>query len=206
MQTRQHDSRTAFLDAGLREVRTRGYEATTVDDLCAATGLTKGSFFHHFKGKQEFVLAAAGHFAAMADGLFAQAPYRALADPRERLLGYVDFRASLLHGELADFTCLLGTLVQETYASHPPIRKACERHLSAHVDELVRDITEAKRRYAPRAKWTPHSLGEFIQATIQGAFVLAKAKHGPQVAIDCLAHLKRYLQSLFPVITTRKGD
>jgi len=205
MQTRP-DSKTAFLDAGLREVRTRGYEATTVDDLCAATGLTKGSFFHHFKGKQEFMLAAAAHFAAMADGLFAQAPYRKLADARERLLAYVDFRASLLHGELAEFTCLLGTLVQETYDSHPAIRKACERHLSAHVDELVRDITMAKRQYAPRAKWTPQSLGEFIQASLQGAFVLAKAKHGPTVAVECLAHLKRYLQSLFPSPPREKGN
>jgi AcrR family transcriptional regulator len=46
--------------------------------LCLAAGLTKGSFFHNFKSKEELALAAAGHFAAMADGLLALAPYRAL--------------------------------------------------------------------------------------------------------------------------------
>jgi TetR/AcrR family transcriptional repressor of nem operon len=32
---------------------------------------------------------------------------------------------------------------------------------------------------------------------IQGAFVLAKAKHGPEVAAECLRHLRRYLESQF---------
>jgi TetR/AcrR family transcriptional repressor of nem operon len=71
-------------------------------------------------------LAAAGHFAAMADGLFAQAPYRALDDPLDRLLGYVDFGKTILQGSLSEFTCLLGTMVQETFESHPAIRQACD--------------------------------------------------------------------------------
>jgi TetR/AcrR family transcriptional repressor of nem operon len=36
-----------------------------------------------------------------------------------------------------------------------------------------------------------------MQAVIQGAFVLAKAKHGPQVAAECLSHLRRYLETQF---------
>ena len=62
---------------------------------------------------------------------------------------------------------------------------------------LTRDIAAAKQRYAPDAEWTPESLGYHIQATIQGAFILAKAKHGADVAAECLAHLRRYLELLF---------
>jgi TetR/AcrR family transcriptional repressor of nem operon len=123
----QHESKTRILDAALRVIRAKGYSATTIDDICLAAGLTKGSFFHHFKSKEELALAAAGHFAAMADGLFAQAPYRALHDPLDRLLGYVDFRKAILQGSLPEFTCLLGTMVQETFESHPAIRDACDR-------------------------------------------------------------------------------
>jgi TetR/AcrR family transcriptional repressor of nem operon len=32
---------------------------------------------------------------------------------------------------------------------------------------------------------------------LQGAFILAKAKHGPGVAADCIVHLRRYLELLF---------
>lgn len=195
--TAQHESKRKLLDAALQVIRTKGYEAATVDEVCESAGLTKGSFFHHFDGKQDLALAAAKHFAAMADGVFSNAPYRKLADPVDRLLGYVDFRRAILKRELPEFTCLLGTMVQETYETHPSIRKACERHIVEHAASLVADIAEAKRRHAPRAKWTPESLALYTQAVIQGAFVLAKAKHGPEVAGECLAHLRRYLEQLF---------
>jgi len=192
------DSKTRFLQAALRVIRTKGYEATTVDELCAAAGLTKGSFFHHFRSKEELALAAAQHFADRAERLFADAPYRSLSDPLARLLAYIDHRRALLTGEVPDFTCLLGTMVQETFDTHPTLRSACERHLRAHVDLLVQDIAEAKRRYAPRARWSAESLGVHIQATLQGAFIFAKARQGPQAADESLAHLRRYLVMLFP--------
>jgi TetR/AcrR family transcriptional repressor of nem operon len=193
----QHESKIRILDAALRVIRTKGYEATTVDDVCESAGLTKGSFFHHFKSKEDLALAAAKHFAEMADGVFSKAPYRQLPDPLARLLGYVDFRRAILKRELPEFTCLLGTMVQETYETHPSIRKACDRHISEHAASLTADIAEAKRRHTPRAKWSSESLALFTQAAIQGAFVLAKAKHGPEVADECLAHLRRYLELLF---------
>src|SRR4051794_8483338 len=128
-QTPQHPSEARFLDAALEVIRTKGYGATSVDDLCAAAGLGKGSFFHHFESKEALAVAAARHFAARADMLFASAPYRSREDPLQRLLGYIDFRRDLLQGELAEVTCLFGTLVQETYDTHPAIRSVCERHL-----------------------------------------------------------------------------
>jgi len=193
----QHESKTRLLDATLHVIRAQGYAATTIDDICDAAKLTKGSFFHHFKSKEDLALAAADHFAAMAAGLFKSAPYHAPADPLDRVLGYIDFRAAILRGQLPEFTCLLGTMVQETYESHPAIRKACEKHITEHAAEVAKDIAEAKQKYAPNATWRPESLGLYTQAVLQGAFILAKAKHGPDVAADCIAHLRRYVEMLF---------
>ena len=193
----QHESKTRLLDAALHVIRAKGYAAATVDDICSAAGVTKGSFFHHFKGKDELALAAVEHFSAMADGLFATAPYRSLKDPLARLLGYVDFRAAILTGALPEFTCLLGTLVQETYDTHPAIRKACDRGMSSHIAALSRDVTLARQLYAPDAVWSVDSVGYFIQSVLQGAFIFAKAKQSPAVARESLAHLRRYLSLLF---------
>lgn len=197
MKIAAHPSRTRILDAALQVIRSKGYAATTIDDLCAASGLTKGGFFHHFKGKEELAIAAAGHFAAMADGLFAAAPYRNLPDPLLRLLGYVDFRIAIIRGSLPQFTCLLGTMVQEAYESHPAIREACDRYISAHAAEVAKDVAAAKDFYAPDAPWSAEGLGLYTQAVMQGSFILAKAKNGPDIAVECLRHLRRYLEMLF---------
>ncbi|HEY0844665.1 MAG TPA: TetR/AcrR family transcriptional regulator [Noviherbaspirillum sp.] len=202
MRVRNSDAtRTKLLDAARDVIRAKGYSATTVDDICAAAGVTKGSFFHHFASKEELGVAAIGHFSAMAETLFASAPFQSLPDPRDRLLGYVDFRASLLQGDIAQYTCLIGTSVQEAYATHPAIRAACEQGLSAHVAELEQDIEAARSRYAPEATWTAQSVAYFMQAVLQGVFVLTKARQSPEVAIDSLAHLRRYLETLFPLPT-----
>src|SRR5215469_9624394 len=119
--TTRHESKTRLLDAALRVIRTKGYAATTVDDICRAAGVTKGSFFHHFKSKDELALAAIQHWESTTEALFAGAPYHEPSDPLERLLGYVRFRGELLNGTIPDFTCFLGTLVQETFATHPKI-------------------------------------------------------------------------------------
>src|SRR5664280_666348 len=156
-------SRTRLLDAALHLIRAKGYAATTVDDICHRAGVTKGSFFHHFKSKDDLALAAVAHWRAMTEGFFASAPYHEPLDPLDRLLGYVDFRAAILTGELADYTCLLGTLIQETYDTHPLIRTACDQALSSHVAELTRDIEAAKQLYAPAAAWTSECVCTFMQ-------------------------------------------
>jgi TetR/AcrR family transcriptional repressor of nem operon len=45
--------------------------------------------------------------------------------------------------------------------------------------------------------WSASSLALYIQSVLQGSFILAKAKHGPAVAADCIDHLRRYLEMLF---------
>ena len=192
-----------LLDAAVHVIRSKGYSAARVDDICAEAGLTKGAFFHHFASKEACAVAAAAHFAARAEALFDAAPYTRLPDPRARVLAYVDFRRAILQGDLPQFTCLLGTLVQEAYDTHPAIREACDRYISEHAERLEADIAEAKTLYSPAAEWSPTSAALFSQAVLQGAFILAKAKHGPRVAADCLDHLKRYFEGLLPAEGSR---
>ncbi len=190
-------AKTKLLEAAVDVIRARGYSATTVADICQSAGVTKGAFFHHFAAKEDLAVAAARHFSSLADGLFSSAPYRKLVDPVDRLVGYVEFRKALLQGALPEFTCLLGTMVQEVYQTHPAIRQACARALGEHVAMLESDIAAALRTYGGDGQWRAGSLAIYMQAVIQGAFILAKAHKGPAVAAACLDHLGRYIQTLF---------
>ncbi|HEV3178571.1 MAG TPA: TetR/AcrR family transcriptional regulator [Stellaceae bacterium] len=200
----QPDTRTRLLDAALHVIRAQGYSATTVDDICGAAELTKGAFFHHFKSKEDLAVSAAAHFSDMAERLFAAAPFHALADPLDRVLGYIDLRSAILAGPLPEFTCLLGTMVQEAYDTRPAIRQACDTYISVHAAGVAKDIAAAKALYAPKAPWSAESLAFYTQAVLQGAFVLAKAKGGPDVARECVAHLRRYFEFLFQRPTSKE--
>jgi TetR/AcrR family transcriptional repressor of nem operon len=193
----RENSKTKLLDAAVQVIRQKGYEATTVDDICTEAEVSKGAFFHHFGSKEELALATADHFGKMAAELFAAAPHHESSDPLERLLGYVDLRAGMMHGDLPEFTCLFGTMVQEVYDTHPAIRKACDRHIREHAATVASDIAQAKREHAPRAKWSAEGLALFTQAVLQGSFILAKARRDPGIGVECLSHLRRYLELLF---------
>jgi TetR/AcrR family transcriptional regulator, transcriptional repressor for nem operon len=195
-QARALITRNALLDAALKVIRSKGYSATTVDDICAAAGVTKGSYFHHFKGKEDLAIAAAKYWNEVTGGLFANAPYQQIADPRERILAYIDFRSLIVQGDLADVTCLLGTMVQETYDSHPAIRAACQGGIESHARTLVPMIAQAKAMYAPQADWDAENLALYTQAAIQGAFIVAKAQGDSRVATSLIGHLYRYMQGL----------
>lgn len=191
------DARERLLAAAFRVIRRQGYAGTTVDDLCREAGVTKGAFFHHFAAKDALAIAAAEHWSTVTGARFAAAPYHQPADPLDRVLAYLDFRAELLRGELPEFTCLVGTMAQETYATNDRIRAACGASIRGHADTLVADLEAARKRHRIRARWTAASLALHTQAVIQGAFVVAKALDDPQAAADSLAHLKRYVLLLF---------
>lgn len=193
----KQDAKAKLLDAALSVIRTKGFSATTVDELCAAAGVTKGAFFHYFKSKEDLGVAAADYWSATTGALFAGAAYHDRPDPLDRVLGYVEFRKELLRGGVPEFTCLVGTMVQETYDTAPAIRDACDRSISGHAATLEADIEAAMQARGLSPDWTAKSLALHTQAVLQGAFILAKAKGGPEIAADTVDHLVRYLTLLF---------
>lgn len=50
------ETRKALLTAALELFDVRGYHATSVEDIVAAAGVTKGALYHHFEGKEEILL------------------------------------------------------------------------------------------------------------------------------------------------------
>lgn len=196
-------ARQKLLNAALSLIRAKGYSATAVDELCAKAGVAKGSFFHHFKDKEALGVAAADYWSEMTGALFAKAPYHQHADPLDRVLGYIDFRKAILTGSVPEFTCLAGTMVQEVYDTYPSIRDACEASISTHAAKVEADIEEAIKRHGIRASFTARSLALHMQAVLQGAFILAKAKGGAAVAGESIDHLRRYMELLFQT-STRK--
>lgn len=199
------DARSRLLQAASETIRTRGYAATSVDDVCKAAAVTKGSFFHHFSSKEALGVAVAQRWSEDTSRIFAEAPYHAAKDPVERVLGYVAFRRSIIAGRLPEFTCLAGTLVQEVYEHLPAVRDACRDCILGHATTLESDFAAALAARNVSAPWTAASLALHTQAVIQGAFVIAKAGNDARLARDSLDHLEHYLRLVLGVTEAAPG-
>jgi TetR/AcrR family transcriptional regulator, transcriptional repressor for nem operon len=191
------NAKTRLLEAARDIFRERGFCATSVDDICKAAEVTKGSFFHHFDSKEALGVAAAQFWAETTSLFFAAAPYHAPNDPLDRVLAYIAFRKAIIMGTLPEFTCLVGTMVQEVHVSSPAIREACADSIFGHAATLVTDIATAMQDRGIHADWTAESLARHTQTVIQGGFVLAKAANDPEMAMESLDHLDRYVRCLF---------
>ena len=190
-------ARTDLLDAAVRIVRSKGLNATTVDDICAGAGVSKGAFFHHFESKEALAVAAADHWSATTGALFAAAGYHEHSDPVDRVLAYIDLRAALIAGTPAEYTCLAGTMAQEAFATHPAVRDACAASIFGHAATLEADLQAALDATGADENVTAAGLARHTQAVLQGAFVLSKAADDPAVATDAIAHLRNYLELVF---------
>ena len=191
------EARTRLLEAARDTIRSKGFAASSIDDICRAAEVSKGAFFHHFASKDALGVAAAAFWAETTTAFFAAAPYHQPSDPLERVLAYVAFRRSIISEQLWEFTCLVGTMAEEVYATHPAIREACGASIFGHAATLEADIAAAMAQYGVAGSWTAASLARHTQTVIQGAFVLAKAGNDPELAREGLDHLDQYIRLLF---------
>src|SRR5262245_16844483 len=156
MRTAQPDSltRQKLLDAAQELMLAKGYTATSVDEICARAGLTKGSFFHYFEGKEHLGRVVAERFYDSMRQRSESAPFRQKKDPLDLVLGRVDYYIEMSRHPQAVQGCLLGTFVQELSETHAAIRSVCATCFDEAARSFKQDLDEARARYAPRARFS----------------------------------------------------
>ena len=186
-----------LLDSAQQLMLTKGFPATTVEEICESAGVTKGSFFHYFAGKEEIGAAVLDHFVTGRMQAVHGAPFQRYRDPLKRVYGYVDFLIKMSRTPSVATGCLLGNFSLELSDPHPRLRAQCGRHFDQWAEAIKHNLDEAKARYAPKARFDTRSLAEHLIGVVEGALVLAKAKQDRKIPEQQLRHYKRYLQSLF---------
>ncbi|MFN3577904.1 MAG: TetR/AcrR family transcriptional regulator [Tabrizicola sp.] len=190
------EARARLIEAARSLVRRKGFAATSVDDLCAAAGVTKGAFFHHFASKEALGVALMDDWTETTGTMFAAHPYNSLPDPLDRVFAYLALRREILDRPLPEFTCVAGTTVQETYESSPALRAAAERSIRSGVDHVRAHLAEALAAH-PVPGVTAESLARQVQVVVQGGIILAKAANDAAPAREAFDHLERYLRLMF---------
>jgi TetR/AcrR family transcriptional repressor of nem operon len=185
-----------LIEAARSLVRRKGFAATSVDDLCAAAGVTKGAFFHHFASKEALGVALIDDWTVTTGAMFAAHPYNAQPDPLDRVFAYLDLRREFLGNPIAEFSCVAGTMVQEAFETSPAIREAAARSVISGADHVRASLAQALAAH-PVPGVTAESLARQVQVAVQGGIILAKALNDPAPAREAFDHLERYLRLLF---------
>lgn len=203
-QTELPETKRKLVDAGVKLMRARGYNATTVDDICADAGVTKGGFFHYFKSKDDIAHAAMTHFFQEKENDYETATFRKLADPLDRVFGRLDFvKESVGSKNHVTKGCLIGVLAQELAFTNPEIRDMCENFFSRMVSDFSRDLTEAKAAHTPGIKFDPKGLAQMYLAIVQGSLMLAKVAGNNEVLQDNIELFRSHLKFLFGLTATK---
>lgn len=187
-----------LLDAAQELFLIKGYGASSVDEICQKAKVTKGSFFHYFKSKEELGKILLERFCCDS-----QAEMKSCAclkenepDPLKRVYAHIDYGVEFFKSVEGN-RCLLGTMAHELSETHPEIREMCARGFESWAKIFISDLSQAKKKYAPKANFDPKSLADHLIATIEGAQILAKVKHNSKVMEKSLMHFKDYLNYLF---------
>ncbi|NTV94517.1 MAG: TetR family transcriptional regulator [Thiobacillus sp.] len=198
---RQPDlTRQRILDAGYAEIHRHGFQAASVANILADTGLTKGALYHHFPSKKDLGLAVV---AEVVHGYLSEVVFRPLREaerPVEALMQLLDDKRD--HGEeFIRLGCPLNNLMQEM----SPIDEDFRAALNAVLREWQAVIRDALQRAQTVGDLRPEvdcqAAALFVVSAWEGCTGIAKAMQSVPAYRACMSQLHDYVASLLKALS-----
>lgn len=170
----------------------KGYNATTVDEICKSIGVSKGSFFHYFKSKEEVGMEVLKWYYSYAISLVMDGTFVNESDPVKKVFSFIDHTESISK-QLWGKGCLLGSFVTDLSASN--------KKVSSKVSNIFSGMTEALAKVfyvvaEKNKKVTAAELAEQYLLIIEGAIILAKAKNDWKKVLGAIHNFRNYIELL----------
>lgn len=194
-------TRVAIMDAAERLILDRGYAGTPIDDVLAATGVTKGAFFHHFPSKRELAHALIARYVeadlAHLEAKLARAE-AGTEDPLQQLLAFVRLFVEEASALVAPYPgCLFGSYCYEAGLFDDDITGMIASTFLRWRERLSRKLEEVAAVHAPRRDVDLASLADHITVTFEGAYIVSRVLGETGVVAAQLGHHRTYLELLF---------
>jgi TetR/AcrR family transcriptional repressor of nem operon len=200
--TSKPPTRDRLLDAAQEGIDRNGFAATSIERIIAGAGVTKGTFFYHFKTKNDLARALIDRFAAADREVLIGGMSRAenlSDDPLQQLLIFVGLMIEVAQelDETPHPGCLIATYCFEG-GLFDEDTKAVIADAITGWRQVVGDKLRAAAAATPPVKDVDlDSLADMISVLFEGAFVVARSTTTRAVFVDQLRHYRTYLQLLF---------
>jgi AcrR family transcriptional regulator len=166
-----------------------------MNDLTAATGLTKGAIYGNFENKEQVALAAFDHnLAFVFDGLRASVDRTAPA--RDKLLALPRFFRQVFAELRTRGGCpVLNTAVEFDDGPPTALRQRVQDTLRSWQRKNVRIIEAGQQTGELKPGADAEHYATLFVALIEGGMLLAKASGDPQALYTTLDHLERIIET-----------
>lgn len=174
-------TRDRLVAEGMRQLMAYGYDGVGLGPLLKSVQVPKGSFYHFFRSKDDFVVAVIQAY----DQKYRAIRQRIFDDetrgPLDRLQEYFQFLERELHAEAPFAGCLYGVIAQTLAGREPQVRLALARSFHAWEESLAALLASAQRvgEIAPEAD-IPDLVASIVEA-YEGALIRMKAADDPAV-------------------------
>jgi TetR/AcrR family transcriptional repressor of nem operon len=166
-----------LIEVGLTLIHTAGYTATGINQVLEAAKVPKGSFYHHFSTKDEFVLDVVRRYASGEQERWERLLDDSDLSPLKKLRRYFkDLIATygLSGGPIAG--CLLGNLSLEVGGQHTEIRELIRQAFAVWEAAIAKTIREAIEKQELPKTTKAGDLAALLVNNWEGAQVRAKAE------------------------------
>ena len=179
----------AALDRAMNAFWAKGYEATSLDDLCEATGLSRSSLYAAFGDKRDLLLQSIDLYSdrGVARFLAALANRPIRAGLRRILDGFID---QIVAGP-GRKGCFLGNCAAELERGNREAIARMRRSLARNETIFREALIEAKRRGELAPSADPAALARFLVSALQGLRLVGKANPDRAVLDDIAAGILR---------------
>ncbi|NPV59337.1 MAG: TetR/AcrR family transcriptional regulator [Actinobacteria bacterium] len=157
----------------------KGYARTTIDDVIAAAGVTKGSFYFHFSSKEELgcavIEAASEHILSR----LREALDRPDLSPRGRIEAMLKEIQGIVEEADCSRGCILGNLALETSSSHPDFRERIAKAFREWSELIASELQEMKAAGELPADFDCAAYADFAVSALEGGIMISKVTRDP---------------------------
>lgn len=202
MATKGESTREKLLDAAKSLVMDKGFAGTSIDDILKQTGLTKGAFFHHFKGKSDLARELVKRYALNDLKMFQEFDRQSQEvsdDPLEQVMHFLKtFETYISNSEDPAPGCMYAVYTYESRQFDTEVLDIVSDTLRKWTSIYVRKFQEVMDKYDPALDVSPRQLAELIVSVIEGGLVLQRAHGDTDTTRRQSKQFRNYLTLLFP--------
>lgn len=184
-----------LLQAAMPLMLSKGYPATTVDEICEKAGVSKGSFYHAFPSKEELGLVLLEWYHQGGKERIFEGPFNEVKDPRKKMLAFVDHMDKLAK-ELWGNGCLLANMGLELAETNPRIRARVSKLFKKLVGRLEIIFEPAACGNGNKSHANAKDLAEQFVVMLEGSIVLARVNKDWNIVSRGFQNFKSYLKTL----------